>query len=80
MEAMEKQKAGMRFNEVTSEYSEDKAQLGGNLEWMTRSSMVGPFQGVTFSLPVRSLNKPVYTDPPVKTKSGYPIIMVKGRK
>ncbi|XP_074133785.1 peptidyl-prolyl cis-trans isomerase NIMA-interacting 4 isoform X2 [Sminthopsis crassicaudata] len=64
MEAMEKLKAGVRFNEVASEYSEDKARQGGDLGWMSRGSMVGPFQEVAFSLPISSLDKPVYTDPP----------------
>ncbi|KAM8965040.1 peptidyl-prolyl cis-trans isomerase NIMA-interacting 4 [Sarcophilus harrisii] len=80
MEAMGKLKAGVKFNEVASEYSEDKARQGGDLGWMSRGSMVGPFQEVAFSLPVSSLDKPVYTDPPVKTKFGYHIIMVEGRK
>ncbi|KAF3816134.1 hypothetical protein GH733_014723 [Mirounga leonina] len=67
MEAMEKLKSGMRFNE-------------GDLGWMTRGSMVGPFQEAAFALPVSGLDKPVFTDPPVKTKFGYHIIMVEGRK
>ncbi|NXT29286.1 PIN4 isomerase, partial [Syrrhaptes paradoxus] len=80
MEAMEKLKSGLRFSEVASQYSEDKARQGGDLGWMTRGSMVGPFQEAAFSLPVSSMDKPVYTDPPVKTKFGYHIIMVEGRK
>lgn len=80
MEAMEKLKAGVRFSEVASQYSEDKARQGGDLGWMTRGSMVGPFQEAAFALPVSSMDKPVYTDPPVKTKFGYHIIMVEGRK
>uniref|UniRef100_A0A2K5LU68 Peptidyl-prolyl cis-trans isomerase n=1 Tax=Cercocebus atys TaxID=9531 RepID=A0A2K5LU68_CERAT len=40
------------FNEVASQYSEDKARQGGDLGWMTRGSMVGPFQEATFALPV----------------------------
>uniref|UniRef100_A0A8C6IHY4 Peptidyl-prolyl cis-trans isomerase n=1 Tax=Mus spicilegus TaxID=10103 RepID=A0A8C6IHY4_MUSSI len=43
MEAMEKLKSGMRFSEVATQYSEDKARQGGDLGWMTRGSMVGPF-------------------------------------
>ncbi|KAK7922592.1 hypothetical protein WMY93_009494 [Mugilogobius chulae] len=31
---------------------------------MTRGSMVGPFQEAAFALPVSSMDKPVYTDPP----------------
>ncbi|XP_007990257.2 peptidyl-prolyl cis-trans isomerase NIMA-interacting 4 [Chlorocebus sabaeus] len=80
MEAMEKLKSGMRFNEVASQYSEDKARQGGDLGWMTRGSMVGPFQEAAFALPVSGMDKPVFTDPPVKTKFGYHIIMVEGRK
>lgn len=106
MEAMEKLKAGVRFSEVASQYSEDKARQGvrlllaercpaalrglqlnpggsflqGDLGWMTRGSMVGPFQDAAFALPVSSMDKPVYTDPPVKTKFGYHIIMVEGKK
>ncbi|KAG8507297.1 Peptidyl-prolyl cis-trans isomerase NIMA-interacting 4, partial [Galemys pyrenaicus] len=80
MEAMEKLKSGMRFNEVATQYSEDKARQGGDLGWMTRGSMVGPFQEAAFALPVSGLDKPVFTDPPVKTKFGYHIIMVEGKK
>ena len=43
-EAMEKLKAGVKFNEVDNNYSEDKARSGGSLGWMIRGSMVGPFQ------------------------------------
>lgn len=51
MEAMEKLKSGMRFSEVATQYSEDKARQGGDLGWMTRGSMVGPFQEAAFALP-----------------------------
>lgn len=47
---------------------------------MTRGSMVGSFQEAAFALQVSSLANPVYTDPPVKTKFGYHIIMVEGKK
>uniref|UniRef100_A0AAQ4RYG6 Peptidyl-prolyl cis-trans isomerase n=1 Tax=Gasterosteus aculeatus aculeatus TaxID=481459 RepID=A0AAQ4RYG6_GASAC len=80
MEAMEKLKAGVRFSEVASQYSEDKARQGGDLGWMTRGSMVGPFQEAAFALAISTMDKPVYTDPPVKTKFGYHIIMVEGKK
>lgn len=55
--------------------------------------MVGPFQGTAiqrqplsvfadaaFKLPVSSVDKPVYTNPPIKTNFGYHIIMVEDRK
>ncbi|KAK8381438.1 hypothetical protein O3P69_018491 [Scylla paramamosain] len=80
LEALEKIKAGQKFNEVAATYSEDKARSGGDLGWMTRGSMVGPFQDAAFALPVSTLASPVYTDPPVKTKFGYHIIMVEGKK
>merc|ERR1712043_49566 len=80
LEALEKIKAGGKFNEIAAQYSEDKARSGGSLGWMTRGSMVGPFQEAAFSLPVSSLANPNYTDPPIKTKFGYHIIMVEGKK
>ncbi|KAL0124793.1 hypothetical protein PUN28_006568 [Cardiocondyla obscurior] len=80
LEALEKLKAGQKFNEVAATYSEDKARSGGDLGWMTRGSMVGPFQDAAFALPISSIASPVYTDPPVKTKFGYHIIMVEGKK
>lgn len=80
LEALEKIKSGMKFNEVAAQYSEDKARSGGDLGWMTRGSMVGPFQDAAFDLPVSSLANPVYTDPLVKTKFGYHIIMIEGKK
>ncbi|KAK3603724.1 hypothetical protein CHS0354_023337 [Potamilus streckersoni] len=80
LEAIEKLKAGMKFNEVASQYSEDKARQGGDLGWMTRGSMVGPFQDAAFELPNSTIDRPVYTDPPVKTKFGYHVIMVEGKK
>ena len=48
--------------------------------FQTRGSMVGPFQEAAFALPVSSLGNPTYTNPPVKTKFGYHIIMVEGKK
>ncbi|UXI17747.1 hypothetical protein NH340_JMT03690 [Sarcoptes scabiei] len=80
LEALEKIKSGMKFNEVASLYSEDKARQGGDLGWMTRGSMVGPFQEAAFQLPISTVDKPIYTDPLVKTKFGYHIIMVEGKK
>lgn len=80
LEALEKLKAGQPFNTVASTYSEDKARQGGDLGWMTRGSMVGPFQDAAFALPNSTVGNPIYTDPPVKTKFGYHIIMVEGKK
>ncbi|VDM01503.1 unnamed protein product [Schistocephalus solidus] len=80
MEAMEELNNGARFNTVAEKYSEDKARSGGDLGWMSRGSMVGPFQDAAFELPPSTVDKPVYTNPPVKTRFGYHIIMVEGRK
>ncbi|XP_018419756.1 PREDICTED: peptidyl-prolyl cis-trans isomerase NIMA-interacting 4 [Nanorana parkeri] len=79
MEAMEKLKSGVRFSEVATQYSEDKARQGVG-DGFRVGSMVGPFQEAAFALQVSTMDKPVYTDPPVKTKFGYHIIMVEGRK
>ncbi|KAH8407136.1 hypothetical protein KR222_007953 [Zaprionus bogoriensis] len=80
MEALEKLKAGQKFPEVAAAYSEDKARQGGDLGWQIRGAMVGPFQDAAFALPISTVNSPVYTDPPIKTKFGYHIIMVEGKK
>ncbi|OQR79258.1 peptidyl-prolyl cis-trans isomerase NIMA-interacting 4-like [Tropilaelaps mercedesae] len=80
LEAMEKLKGGEAFDKVAAAYSEDKARHGGDLGWMTRGSMVGPFQDAAFALQNSTCGKPIYTDPPVKTKFGYHIIMVEDKK
>lgn len=80
LEALEKLKAGQKFPDVAAAYSEDKARQGGDLGWQIRGAMVGPFQDAAFALPISTVNNPVYTDPPVKTKFGYHIIMVEGKK
>ncbi|KAJ2768701.1 Peptidyl-prolyl cis-trans isomerase pin4 [Coemansia nantahalensis] len=79
-EAIGKLKEGMAFNSVAELYSEDKAKAGGNLGWMARGSMAGPFQDAAFALQPSTCAKPVYTDPPVKTKFGYHVIMVEERR
>lgn len=80
LEALEKLKAGQKFPDVAAAYSEDKARQGGDLGWQIRGAMVGPFQDAAFALPVSAVTNPVYTDPPIKTKFGYHIIMVEGKK
>jgi NIMA-interacting peptidyl-prolyl cis-trans isomerase 4 len=52
---------------------------GGSLGWMTRGSMVGPFQDAAFALTPSSVDKPI-TSGLVKTNFGYHIIMVEGRR
>uniref|UniRef100_A0A1Q3FFB6 Peptidyl-prolyl cis-trans isomerase n=1 Tax=Culex tarsalis TaxID=7177 RepID=A0A1Q3FFB6_CULTA len=80
LEAMEKLKEGQPFNVVATTYSEDKATKGGDLGWQPRGAMVGPFQDAAFELPISTIGTPRYTDPPIKTKFGYHIIMVEGKR
>ncbi|CAO3676369.1 unnamed protein product [Umbelopsis vinacea] len=81
MEALAKIKEdNMRFDKVAETYSEDKAKAGGSLGWMVRGSMVGAFQDAAFALQPSTCDKPILTDPPVKTVHGYHIIMVEDRK
>lgn len=49
-------------------------------EFSCFSAMVGPFQDAAFALPISTVANPIYTDPPIKTKFGYHIIMVEGKK
>lgn len=79
-EALEKLKSGQPFDKVAEQYSEDKARQGGSLGYMARGSMVGPFQDAAFQLQPSTVSRPIYTDPPIKTKFGYHIIMVEDRK
>lgn len=80
MEAMALLKAGTNFGVVAEKFSEDKARQQGSLGWMPRGSMVGAFQEAAFQLPPSTPDRPLYTDPPVKTQFGYHIIMVEDRK
>ncbi|KAJ1811659.1 Peptidyl-prolyl cis-trans isomerase pin4 [Coemansia sp. RSA 2599] len=79
MEALAKLDQGKDFASVATEYSEDKAKYGGSLGRMTRESMVAPFRDEAFKLPPSTVAKPIYSNPPVKTKFGYHIIMVEKR-
>ena len=74
LEALEKLKAGQSFAAVATAYSEDKARDGGNLGWMARGQMVGPFQERAFSAPIGR-----YTEP-FKTQFGWHILLVEDRK
>lgn len=47
---------------------------------MTRGSMVGTFQDAAFALNTSTISNPIYTDPPIKTKFGYHVIMIEGKK
>ena len=80
LDALAALKAGTSFASVAEKFSEDKARQGGSLGWMMRGSMVGAFQEAAFALQPSTSEKPIYTDPPVKTQFGYHIIMVEDRK
>nr|XP_048301642.1 peptidyl-prolyl cis-trans isomerase NIMA-interacting 4-like [Myodes glareolus] len=62
MEVVEKLKSVMKVNEVATQYREDKARQGGDLDWLTRGSMVGPSQEAAFALPVSGMDKPMFTE------------------
>jgi len=42
--------------------------------------MVGPFQDAAFQLEPSTVDRPSYTDPPIRTKFGYHIIMIEGKR
>jgi peptidyl-prolyl cis-trans isomerase NIMA-interacting 4 len=52
-------RGGAGFDKVAEKFSEDKARQGGSLGYMTRGSMVGPFQDAAFQLPVFFANVPI---------------------
>ena len=41
---------------------------------------MGPFQEAAFELQPSTVDKPAYTDPPIRTKFGYHIIMIEGKR
>ncbi|GAA5856423.1 hypothetical protein JCM8547_008738 [Rhodosporidiobolus lusitaniae] len=77
-EVLEKLKEGASFDKVATEYSEDKARLGGSLGWVTRQGMIGAFQEVCFDMQPSTCAAPVYKC--IKSKFGYHIVIVEDRK
>ncbi|KAH6633689.1 peptidyl-prolyl cis-trans isomerase pin4 [Boeremia exigua] len=77
-EALEKIRGGAKFDEVAREMSEDKARQGGSLGWKVRGSLMQEFEKVAYELEVSSTGAPKLGE--VKTREGYHIIMVEGRK
>ncbi|KAG0640456.1 putative cis-trans protein [Tuber brumale] len=71
---------GEKFDAVARELSEDKARQGGSLGWKTRGSLLKAFEDAAYALAVSTVDRPVYTNPAVKTSEGYHCIMVEGRK
>lgn len=62
---------GEKFDAVARELSEDKARQGGSLGWKVRGSLLKAFEDAAYALPVSTVDKPVYTNPAVKTSEGY---------
>ncbi|KAK9452650.1 hypothetical protein V1511DRAFT_507103 [Dipodascopsis uninucleata] len=79
-EAVEKLKQGAKFDAVAREYSEDKARSGGDLGWKPRGSLTRVFEDAAYALQPSTVDKPIYTFPPVKSSFGYHIIMVEARR
>ncbi|KAI9864468.1 MAG: Peptidyl-prolyl cis-trans isomerase pin4 [Vezdaea acicularis] len=77
-DAVAKLKEGVKFDDVAKEFSEDKARQGGSLGWKTRGSLDTDFEKAAYDLEPSSTGNPKYVE--VKTKFGYHIIMVEGRK
>jgi NIMA-interacting peptidyl-prolyl cis-trans isomerase 4 len=83
--------AGVKFDDVAREFSEDKARqgqslshmllkfvTGGSLGWKTRGALMPEFENVAFELQASTTNSPKWGE--AKTSEGYHIIMVEGRK
>ncbi|KIW06360.1 peptidyl-prolyl cis-trans isomerase pin4 [Verruconis gallopava] len=77
-EALEKLRNGAKFDEVAREFSEDKARQGGSLGWKTRGSLIKEFEDVAYTLEPSTTASPKWGE--VKTREGYHIMMVEGRK
>lgn len=73
LQAQERINNGEAFADVAREMSEDKARRGGDLGWMQRGSMVGPFQDAAFEAEIGVMTAPV------RTKFGYHLILVEAR-
>ncbi|OAL52992.1 FKBP-like protein [Pyrenochaeta sp. DS3sAY3a] len=77
-EALEKLRAGAKFDDVAREMSEDKARQGGSLGWKVRGSLLAEFEKVAYELEPSTVGKPVWGE--VKTGEGYHVLMVEGRR
>ena len=61
---------GEKFDAVARELSEDKAGKGGSLGWKTRGSLIKAFEDAAYALAVSTVDRPVYTNPAVRTSEG----------
>ncbi|KAH7402281.1 peptidyl-prolyl cis-trans isomerase pin4 [Phaeosphaeria sp. MPI-PUGE-AT-0046c] len=76
--ALEALREGRKFDDVAREMSEDKARQGGSLGWKVRGSLMAEFEKVAYELEPSSTGAPKLGE--CKTREGYHIIMVEGRK
>lgn len=72
--------SGENFADVAKKFSEDKARNGGLLGWMQKGQLTKIFEEAAFKLSTSSIQKPIYTNPPIKTEFGYHIIMIEKDK
>ncbi|KAK9465255.1 peptidyl-prolyl cis-trans isomerase NIMA-interacting 4 [Lipomyces arxii] len=80
MEALQKLQEGAKFDTIAREYSEDKARQGGDLGWKPRGSLTRVYEDAAYALQPSTVDKPIYTNPPIKSSFGYHIIMVEARR
>ena len=66
---------GEKFDAVARELSEDKARQGGSLGWKTRGSLLKAFEDAAYALAVSTVDRPVYTNPAVKTSEGWVCVL-----
>ncbi|KAI9818983.1 MAG: Peptidyl-prolyl cis-trans isomerase pin4 [Phylliscum demangeonii] len=77
-EAIAQLRAGVKFDDVARQFSEDKARQGGSLGWKLRGSLEASFEKAAFELEPSTTANPIYVE--VKTGFGYHVVMVEGRK
>ncbi|KAF2476882.1 peptidyl-prolyl cis-trans isomerase pin4 [Lindgomyces ingoldianus] len=77
-EALQKLRDGAKFDDVARELSEDKARQGGSLGWKTRGSLLPEFEKIAYELEPSTTGNPKWGE--VKTREGYHVLMVEGRK
>lgn len=76
LDVIKKLNDGADFKTLAVEYSTGpSAQTGGDLGWFGEGSMVGEFEKEAFALKVGD-----YSRAPIKTRFGWHIILVEGRK
>ena len=64
-----------KLDAVARELSEDKAPQGESLGWKTRGSLLKAFEDAAYALAVSTVDRPVYTNPAVKTSEGWVCVL-----